>query len=225
MLDIEVIEDPAAAEASLDPIRTRILMELSQPGSATQLAAKVGLPRQKVNYHLKALERHGLVELVEERRKGNVTERILRASAASYLISPAALASVAPDPHRFSDRFSAFWLLALAGRMVQEMGQLIAGAAAARQQLATFAIDGEISFRSAAERAAFAEELGTAVARLADKYHDGGPGAPGPGASAGGGRRHRLVVALHPSLKTGSNTQNDSQHSKRHPTESPKNPQ
>jgi len=194
MLDIEVIEDPAAAEASLDPIRTRILQELAEPGSATQLAAKVGLPRQKVNYHLKALERHGLVELVEERRKGNVTERVLQATAASYLISPVALASVAPDPHRFTDRFSAFWLLALAGRLVQEVGKLIAGAAAARQKLATFAIDGEITFRTAADRAAFAEELGVAVTRLVDKYHD----SDGGGA---GGRKHRLVVALHPALK------------------------
>ncbi|MET3921142.1 helix-turn-helix domain-containing protein [Arthrobacter sp. UYEF20] len=210
MLDIEVIEDPAAAEASLDPIRTRILLELAEPGSATQLAAKMGLPRQKVNYHLKALERHGLVELVEERPKGNVTERILRATAASYLISPAALASLAPDPHRFSDRFSAFWLLALAGRMVQEMGQLIAGAAAARQKLATFAIDGEITFRTAADRAAFAEELGVAVTRLVDKYHDAGsgaragtgtPGGTGAGTPSGSGRKHRLVVALHPALK------------------------
>ncbi|CAH0216215.1 hypothetical protein SRABI83_02264 [Arthrobacter sp. Bi83] len=202
MLDIEVIEDPSAAEASLDPIRTRILCELAEPGSATQLAGKVGLPRQKVNYHLKALERHGLVELVEERRKGNVTERVLQATAASYLISPAALASVAPDPHRFSDRFSAFWLLALAGRMVQEVGKLIAGAAAARQKLATFAIDGEITFRSAAERAAFAEELGVAVTRLVDKYHDGGAAAGArSAASGGGGRKHRLVVALHPTLK------------------------
>jgi DNA-binding transcriptional ArsR family regulator len=49
------------------------------------LAARVGLARQKVNYHLKALERHGLVELVEERRKGNVNERMLRATAASYV--------------------------------------------------------------------------------------------------------------------------------------------
>lgn len=214
MLDIEVIEDPAAAEASLDPIRTRLLQELAWPGSATQLAAKVGLPRQKVNYHLKALERHGLVELVEERRKGNVTERVLQSTAASYLISPVALASVAPDPHRFSDRFSAFWLLALAGRMVQEVGKLIAGAAAAKQKLATFAIDGEITFRTAADRAAFAEELSVAVTRLVDKYHDGGSaaGSAGPdGASAGGissggtparaGRKHRLVVALHPVLK------------------------
>ncbi|MFJ6077723.1 helix-turn-helix domain-containing protein [Pseudarthrobacter sp. NPDC092419] len=195
MLDIAVIEDPAAAEASLDPIRTRILRELGEPGSATQLAAKTGLPRQKVNYHLKALERHGLVELVEERRKGNVTERVLQATAASYLISPQALAQVSPDPHRFSDRFSAFWLLALAGRMVQETGKLIAGAAAAKQELATFAIDGEITFRTAADRAAFAEELGVAVTQLVDKYHNHG------GSSASKGRRHRLVVALHPVLK------------------------
>ena len=192
MQEIAVIEDPAAAEASLDPIRTSILRELARPSSATQLAVRVGLPRQKVNYHLKALERHGLVELVEERRKGNVTERVLQATAASYLISPSALASISPDPHRFSDRFSAFWLLALAGRMVREVGKLIAGAAAARQKLATFAIDGEITFRTAADRAAFAEELGVEVTRLVDKYHD--DGSPH-------GRRPRLVVALHPVLK------------------------
>jgi hypothetical protein len=123
---------------------------------------------------------------------------------------------VAPDPHRFSDRFSAFWLLALAGRMVQEVGQLIGGAAAARQKLATFAIDGEITFRTAADRAAFAEELGIAVTRLVGKYDVGGPGVGDgvptrvgtrPGANAlagtrpGAGRKHRLVVALHPSLK------------------------
>ncbi|WP_229691264.1 ArsR/SmtB family transcription factor, partial [Sphaerisporangium melleum] len=94
MLDVAVIEDPAAAEVTLDPVRARLLAELAEPGSATTLAAKVGLPRQKVNYHLKTLERYGLVELVEERRKGNVTERIMRASAASYVISPAALAPV-----------------------------------------------------------------------------------------------------------------------------------
>ena len=107
MLDVAVIGDPAAAEVSLDPVRARLLAELGEPASATMLAARVGLPRQKVNYHLRALERHGLVELVEERRKGNCTERVLRATAASYVISPAALAAVQPDPGRAPDRVSA----------------------------------------------------------------------------------------------------------------------
>src|SRR5919201_1162586 len=111
MQDVAVIDDPAAAGVSLDPIRARLLAALAQPGSATTLAPQVGLSRQKVNYHLRALERHGLVELVEERKKGNMTERVLRATAASYLISPAAMAPLAPDPSRAPDRLSARWLL------------------------------------------------------------------------------------------------------------------
>ncbi|MFE2432994.1 ArsR/SmtB family transcription factor [Streptomyces sp. NPDC059373] len=193
MLDVTVIDDPAAAEASLDPIRARLLAALAQPGSASTLAATSGLSRQKANYHLKALERHGLVELVEERRKGNCTERVLRATAASYVISPAALPQVAPDPSRSPDQLSARWLLSLAARLVQEVGQLIVGATAAKRKLATYAIDSEVRFASAADRAAFAAELTDAVGGLVAKYHDG---------SAESGRKHRLVVALHPSLKS-----------------------
>jgi DNA-binding transcriptional ArsR family regulator len=191
MLDVAVIDDPTAAEISLDPMRARLLAELSEPGSASSLAARVGLPRQKINYHLRALERHGLVELVEERRKGNCIERVLQATAASYVISPTALAEVAPDPARSPDQLSARWLLALAARLVREVGDLITGATAARQRLATFAIDSEIRFASAADRAAFAEELSGAVTALVGKYHD---------EDATGGRKHRLVVALHPSI-------------------------
>jgi DNA-binding transcriptional ArsR family regulator len=192
MQDIAVIEDPAAAEVSLDPIRARLLAELSEPGSATMLAAKVGLSRQKVNYHLKTLEAHGLVEMIEERRKGNVNERIMRATAASYVISPAALASVEPDPARSPDQLSASWLLAVAARLVRDVGALITGAAQARKRVATFAIDGEVRFASAADRAAFAQELAEAVTVLVSKYHD---------ESAERGRDHRIVVALHPSTK------------------------
>src|SRR3954465_10736473 len=118
MHDVTVIEDPAAAEASLDPIRARLLAELAEPGSASTLAAKAGLTRQKANYHLRALERHGLVELVEDRRKGNMTERVVGATAASYVLSPTALADVAPDPDRAPDQMSARWMLALAARLV-----------------------------------------------------------------------------------------------------------
>jgi DNA-binding transcriptional ArsR family regulator len=191
MESVAVIEDPAAAAVSLDPIRSRLLAELAVPGSATMLAAKVGLPRQKVNYHLRTLEQHGMIELVEERRKGNVTERMMRATAASYVISPATMAALAPDPSRDPDRLSARWLLAVAARLVRDVGELLTGAGRARQRVATFAIDGEIRFASAADRAAFAEELTVAVSGLVSRYHD---------EDAPGGRSHRLVVAVHPSV-------------------------
>src|SRR3954468_14249295 len=163
MHDVAVIEDPAAAEVSLDPIRSRLLAELASPGSATMLAGKIGLPRQKINYHLRTLEHHRLVHLVEERRKGNVTERMLQATAASYVISPTAMAAVAPDPARAPDRLSARWLLALAARLVGDVGSLITGATKTRQRVATFALDGEIRFATPADRAAFAEDLTVAV--------------------------------------------------------------
>jgi DNA-binding transcriptional ArsR family regulator len=192
VLDVAVIEDPATAVASLDPVRTQLLAELAQPASATRVAARVGLPRQKVNYHLKALERLGLVDLVEERRKGNVTERVMRATAASYVISPAALAPLQPDPSRAPDQLSARWLLAVAARLVRDVGALITGAARARKRVATFALDGEVRFASAADRAGFAEELSSAIAACVAKYHD---------EAAERGRDHRVVVAIHPTVK------------------------
>jgi DNA-binding transcriptional ArsR family regulator len=192
MFDVTVIEDAAAAEASLDPMRARLLAELAEPQSATTLATRVGLARQKVNYHLRALERHGLVELVEERRKGNMTERLLRATAVSYVISPAAMAALAPDPSRSPDRLSARWLLALAARLVRDVGALITGAARTGKRVATYGLDAEVRFASATDRAAFAAELTDAVIALVGKYHD---------ETAKHGRDHRVIVAVHPSIK------------------------
>jgi DNA-binding transcriptional ArsR family regulator len=193
MLDVAVIADPAAAEASLDPVRTRLLAALAEPASATSLAQRAGLSRQQANYHLRALERHGLIELVEERRKGNCTERVMRATASSYVISPTAMAALAPDPSRSPDQRSARWMLALAARLVRDVGDLITAATAARKALATFAVDSEIRFASAADRAAFATELAEAVTGLVSRYH---------AEEAPSGRRHRLVLALHPSIQT-----------------------
>ncbi|HEX2080304.1 MAG TPA: helix-turn-helix domain-containing protein [Longimicrobium sp.] len=189
MLDVHVIDDPAAAAVALEPVRSRLLAELSRPASAAALAGRVGIPRQKVNYHLRALEAHGLVQVAETRRWGGLTERLLVASGSSYVVSPGALGPAAADPDRRADRLSAGYLIALAARAVREVGRLLRGAEEAGQHLATLSIDTEIRFRSPAERAAFTGELTQAVAALAARYHD---------ANAPGGRPHRLVVLAHP---------------------------
>jgi hypothetical protein len=145
-----------------------------------------------VNYHLRELERHGLIELVEERKRGSFTERVMRATAASYVISPMASAAVQPDPSRSPDRLSARWLLAVASRLVRDVGLLLTRSSKAGKRVATYAMDGEIRFANAADRAAFAEELTNTITRLVSKYHD---------ESAERGRAHRLVVAVHPTVK------------------------
>ena len=187
MRDIDVIEDPRAASAALDPIRARLLAELvAEPSSAASVAGRVGLSRQKVNYHLKMLEEYGLLELAEVRMRGGISERVLRATAAAYVVSPAAIAAEGAEPEHVQDRLSAGYLIALAGRTVREVGALARRASDTGKRLPTFSVDTEIRFRSAADRAAFADELTAAVLELAARYHHDD------------GRPHRLVVAAHP---------------------------
>ncbi len=189
MLDVQVIEDPAVATTALAPIRSRLLSELAEPASAATLAARVGLARQKVKYHLNALEAHGLVRLAEERRWGGLTERLLVASAASYVVSPSALGPVAADPNRDIDRLSASYLIALGARVVREVSDLVRRAKATGKRLATLSVDTEVRFRSATDRAAFTNELAETITKLVSKYHD---------ECAPGGRAHRLVIVAHP---------------------------
>ncbi len=189
MHDVHVIEDPAAAVAALEPTRARILAELAEPSSAAAVAARVGLARQKVNYHLRTLEEHGLVRLAEERKWGGLTERLLVATASSYAVSSQALGPVAIDHGRSVDKLSAAYLVSLGARMVREVGALVRRAHDTGKRLATLSIDTEVRFKSAADRAAFSRELGEAIAALVSKYHD---------EAAPGGRAHRLVVVAHP---------------------------
>lgn len=189
MHEVEVIEDQASAATALNPLRLRMLAELRTPASAAALAERLGLPRQKVNYHLRTLEAHGLLSVAEERKHGGLTERVLVATAASYVVSPSAMGESMPDPATIRDRLSARYLIALAARLIREAGSLMHRAEAAGKRLPTLAIDTELRFASADDQARFADELATMVTRLAARYHDEG------------GRPYRLVLAAHPSPK------------------------
>jgi DNA-binding transcriptional ArsR family regulator len=189
MDEVGIIDDPAAAIVALEPIRSRLLAELAEPASAATLAARVGIARQKVNYHVRALEAHQLVREAGKRQWGGLTERLLVASASSYIVSPRALGPVAVVPSRDADRLSASYLIALAARIVDEVSDLLLRSRAADKRLATLSLDTEITFRDAADRAAFSNELMHAVTSLVARYHD---------ESAPGGRAHRLVLVAHP---------------------------
>lgn len=189
MVDLQVIDDPFAAAMAVEPVKSRLLAALAEPASAAAVAGRLGLTRQKVNYHLRALEEHGLVRVAEERLWGGLRERVMVASAASYVVSPLALGPVAADPERGADRLSASYLIALAARVVREVSLLVRRAGAAGKRLPTLSIDTEITFRTAADRAAFTQQLTEAVASLVSRYHD--PTIPT-------GRPHRLVIVAHP---------------------------
>jgi DNA-binding transcriptional ArsR family regulator len=182
---IRVLSEAAAVEVALDPIRASILDALAEPGSAASIAATVGLTRQKVNYHLKALEAHGLVEPAGERAWGGITERYVRRSAQHFVVAPEVLQGRVPDPNQVADRLSAAYLIAVNARTVSEVASIATGVAAGKR-IPTLTLDTVIGFRSAEDRAAFASELQSAIAALATRYHHDD------------GRPHRLTVSSYP---------------------------
>jgi DNA-binding transcriptional ArsR family regulator len=188
---VHIIDDSNRAAAALHPLRLRILGELGDAESAAGLARRLGLPRQLVNYHLRQLERDGLVETVGERKKRNCTERLVKAVARSYLISPAAFGSLAAHPDHVTDRASSAYLVAVAARLISEVAEQRSAAERAGKRLATMTVETEVRFASPGAQSAFADELAQAMAAVVAKYHDD---------LTPGGRRYRFVIGGYPAV-------------------------
>lgn len=183
-----MLSDAAAIEVALDPIRASILDALTEPGSATTVAAAVGLTRQKVNYHLKTLEAHGLVEPAETRAWGGITERFVQRVARKMVIAPDVLQASVSRPDDTADRLSADYLVAVNARAVSEVGTILQEAPK-DARVPTLTIDTVIGFTSPEDRTAFASELRTAITSIVAKYHHDD------------GRPYRLAVSSYPRPK------------------------
>jgi DNA-binding transcriptional ArsR family regulator len=143
---------------------------MGEPTTAASLAKRLGLPRQRVSYHLHELEKAGVIRFVEERKKGNCVERRYVATAASYLLDPGLLGPLAADPERIDDRQSSAYLIAVAARAIRELAELRGRADAAGRGVPTISVVSEVRFTSSADRNAFAEELANVVEQLVREY-------------------------------------------------------
>lgn len=177
-----LLDQPDAVRAALSPLRRELLDRLREPASATQLGAALGLSRQKVNYHLRALEEAGLVELVEERQRRGCVERILQAKP-GFVVDPALLGG---RFEQLADQYAAGHLVATAAETVRDVSNLQAAADAAGRRLMTFTLEAEARFASPHDVQAFTDELATLLQGLVDRY------------DTPRGRRHRLVAFGHP---------------------------
>ncbi len=100
-LSVEFINDPGQVAAVAHPVRSRILEALRTPDTAASVARSFGRSRQYVSYHLKELERLGLVRLAGERRKGNFVEQLYESTARRFIVS----SRFATDPGRLASVF------------------------------------------------------------------------------------------------------------------------
>lgn len=183
---LHVLDEPARVAKALSPIRLALLGALGAPDSAAGLARRLSMSRQKVNYHLRELERLGFVELDEERQKRGCVERRMRVTARAFVIDPSLLG--APEEGA-GDRFSSAHLVASASRAVHDVARLRERARRSRRRLLTLSMELEIAFDSPDAFAAFSRDLARAFAALAERYHR--PDAPGA-------RSYRTTVLVHP---------------------------
>lgn len=190
--DIGMVADPDRGSRVLSPLRRRMLEALAEPHSATGLARRLGITRQRANYHLRALEDGGFAELVETRQRRGCTERILRATRRAWVLSPRVVGKLGRPADEIRDRFSSAWLAAEAARMAADVTTLAAGAEAAGEKLATFALSAEARFASPAAFRAFLSEVEKAVVRALARH-----GAGGDDATA---RAFRVLVGACPEI-------------------------
>lgn len=182
-----LVAEPDQLRAALSPLRRQLLDRLRNPASATQLAAELELPRQKVNYHLRVLEQAGLIELVEERQRRGCLERILRASAGAFVVDPSVMSPT--ELTAIEDRYAAEHLVATASSTVREVARMQAAAERSGTRLLTFTIEADIRFAHPADVHRFTDALADALARTAAEF------------DRPGGRSYRVVLGGHPTPK------------------------
>ena len=193
--ELECVSDPLRAQALLHPLRARILRLAAQPASATEIAGRLRMPRQRINYHVRKLADRGLLRRAGRQRKRNMVEQRYVASARSFVIVPEVLGGVAADWRRIEDTASASFLIALMTQVQSDLARVRAAADEAGARLSTLSIKSQFRFEGPEQRAEFARALRQAVVDVIARHSSPFERAPGrPGA----GRPYRFVLGCYP---------------------------
>jgi DNA-binding transcriptional ArsR family regulator len=96
--DIYELETLEQVRALTDPLRLRIAETLTDtPMTVTQLGQQFGTAPARIYYHLRELERVGLVELVETREKGGILEKYYQTVARNLIASASLKRTISSD--------------------------------------------------------------------------------------------------------------------------------
>jgi DNA-binding transcriptional ArsR family regulator len=167
---VRIVDDLDEVQALTHPLRLAVLGALREPDSAAGVARAIRQSRQLVNYHLKELDRAGLVERAGERRKGNFVEQLYRAVAQSFSVSPR-LAWSGPERHRaLGDQVSLDHLVAMGERLQRDASELLDRAAFDGEEIPSASVTTDVRFASEDQRTAFLREYVDAVTKLARKH-------------------------------------------------------
>jgi biotin operon repressor len=192
-MDDVALADLSRAAVALKPVRVRILAAARQPASATTIAAGLGLSRQAVNYHVRALAKAGFLRKAGRQQKRGLVEQKYVVSARAFLVSPDVLGPIDAGPAESADRLSLAYVLTLAARVQQEAARAWRRAQQQGKRVPVLALDSEIRFSSPQQRARFADALSSAVAHVIAEHT-----SPTPTEGSAPSRRYRLALACYP---------------------------
>lgn len=88
-----VLGDVRVLKALAHPLRIRLLVELSEPRTVKETARALEVPPTRLYYHVRILERAGLIRVMETRMVSGIEERTYRAVARDWSPSPTLPAS------------------------------------------------------------------------------------------------------------------------------------
>jgi DNA-binding transcriptional ArsR family regulator len=98
--EVYTLETIEQMRAIADELRQRIIRELiPEPRTVTQVAEVLGLAPAKVHYHVRELERVGLVKLVFTREKGGILEKYFQPVAKSLFVEEDLLQQTPPEEY------------------------------------------------------------------------------------------------------------------------------
>ena len=91
-----VIDDLDTLKALAEPLRLRIHTEMTEgPRTVKELAGLLDVPQTRLYYHVKILERHGLIRVASRRVVSGIEERTYEATARSTTVSTNLLTALA----------------------------------------------------------------------------------------------------------------------------------
>jgi DNA-binding transcriptional ArsR family regulator len=185
ILESRLIESPEQATALMNPLRADIVSRLVEPASAAEVARNIGETAQRINYHLKMLEKLGLVRKVGTRQVRNLVEVLYQAVAKTFILAES-LSLSAEMIERIKDHGSLAQLVTSADQLKRDAVELMEQAD--QQQVPSASLYFQIGLPQEDVRQAFVDDYIAMVKKLVDKY-----GAPHDGSSI-----YKVMLAVYP---------------------------
>ncbi|GGE13415.1 hypothetical protein GCM10011571_13580 [Marinithermofilum abyssi] len=163
-----VVESQEQASCLLHPLRGEILSRLCSPASAAQVARSLNEPPQRINYHIKALEKANLVRRVGTRQVRNLVEVLYQAVARNYLLSDT-LGWGADTVQKLKDQSSLRHVYTTAERLKRDALRLMEQTEAG-QEIPSATLDAVIQLADENHREAFVQDYIRLMKQLIQKY-------------------------------------------------------